>query len=236
MGLSPSGDWFNIKSDTLVAGLDHAYKSVDDILFQASNVEELEKLLRKFFENCRRENVQLSEKKFRAESSVTFGGTTIETGEGVVKFRPEDDKDERIKTFPSPKTRSELKSFLGLMRTFDMWTTNLSLLSSEMAKLQSERNAFIWTEEHELEFQKIKEEQTGPKYVHAFDVNLPVEIFTDCSCLNGMPYILTQPVGRGMRQIIKCGLTKLTDAQTRWAMVELELASTPKSPGMGQAA
>ena len=28
-----------------------------------------------------------------------------------------------------------------------------------------------------------------------------------------------------MRRIIKCGSTKLTDAQTRWAMVELELAS-----------
>ena len=55
----------------------------------------------------------MSEKKFKAESSVTFGGTTIETGEGTVKFRPEDDKVERIKTFPSPKTRSELKSFLA---------------------------------------------------------------------------------------------------------------------------
>ena len=29
-----------------------------------------------------------------------------------------------------------------------------------------------------------------------------------------------------MRRIKKCGSTKLTDAQTRWAMVELELAST----------
>ena len=28
-----------------------------------------------------------------------------------------------------------------------------------------------------------------------------------------------------MRRIIKCGSTKLTDAQSRWAMVELELAS-----------
>lgn len=72
------------------------------------------------------------------------------------------------------------------MRTFDMWTKNLTILSREMSKLQSEQNVFVWTEQHESEFKKIKAELTGPKSVHAFDTELPIEIFTDCSSLNGL--------------------------------------------------
>ena len=43
MGLSPSGDWFNMKSDTLISGLENILKSVDDLLFQADSLENLEK-------------------------------------------------------------------------------------------------------------------------------------------------------------------------------------------------
>ena len=79
-----------MKSDALVVGLDNVYKSVDDFLFQAESIDDLEVLLRKFFNNCRDENVQLSEKKFKASLQLVFGGTLIDTSEGEILFRPEE--------------------------------------------------------------------------------------------------------------------------------------------------
>ena len=50
MGLSPSGDWFNMQTDKLILGLDNCLKSVDDLFFQAASVEDLESLLETFFQ------------------------------------------------------------------------------------------------------------------------------------------------------------------------------------------
>ena len=44
MGLSPSRDWFNMRTDKLIIGLENCLKSVDDLLFQAASIEELEAL------------------------------------------------------------------------------------------------------------------------------------------------------------------------------------------------
>ena len=124
-----------MKLDTLISGLENVLKSVDDLLFQSDSVENLEVLLRKFFTNCINENVQLSEKKFRAGSTVVFSGTIIDTSGNTIVFRPEDDKFERIKKFPSPNTRVELKSFLGLVRNFNMWIRNITIFVSRTFKI-----------------------------------------------------------------------------------------------------
>lgn len=39
MGLSPSGDWFNLQTDKLIIGMENDLKSVDDLIFQASSIE-----------------------------------------------------------------------------------------------------------------------------------------------------------------------------------------------------
>ena len=86
-------------------GLDNVHKSIGDLLFQARSVEKLEELLRKLFLNCRKESVQISQKKFKSASQVVFGGTLIDTCNGEVLFKHEEDKVERIKAFPSPNSR-----------------------------------------------------------------------------------------------------------------------------------
>ena len=68
MGLSPSGDYFNMKTDKVISGMDGVLKSVDDLLFQGENIEQLEERLDEFFLRCKVENIQISEKKFKASS------------------------------------------------------------------------------------------------------------------------------------------------------------------------
>ena len=60
MGLSPSGDWFNIGTGPLTVGMENVLKSVDDVLFQAETCKDLKKKLKEFFDRCKKLNVKIS--------------------------------------------------------------------------------------------------------------------------------------------------------------------------------
>ena len=92
MGLSPSGDWFNMQTDKLIIGLENCLKSVDDLFFQAASIEELEALLERFFKRGKENNVQISEKKFKSMTWLKFGGSVIDTEDDEVKIKPYEEK------------------------------------------------------------------------------------------------------------------------------------------------
>ena len=50
-------------------------------------------------------------------------------------------------------------------------------------------------------------------------------MYTDAAKTGGMGYALCQPNKDGDNRLVACGSTGLTDAQKRYAMVELELAA-----------
>ena len=58
-----------------------------------------------------------------------------------------------------------------------------------------------------------------------FDLSKRIEIYTDAAKTGGMGYALFQPNENGDNRLVACGSTGLTDAQKRYAMVELELAA-----------
>ena len=78
---------------------------MDNLLFQSASIEELEEKLDKFFTECEKNNVQISKKKFKASSRVEFGGSVIDTTEDDVRVYTDPEKVEKVKNFPTPKTR-----------------------------------------------------------------------------------------------------------------------------------
>ena len=62
MGLTPSGDYFNIKTDTLIQLLEDVHKSVDDILVEARSKTQLVSKLLTLFNACRENGVTLNPK------------------------------------------------------------------------------------------------------------------------------------------------------------------------------
>ena len=86
-------------------------------------------------------------------------------------------------------------------------------------------NSFQWTPEHDVEFATLKHEILEARGVVAFDLSEKIEIYTDAAKTGGMGYALCQPNKDGHNRLVSCGSTGLTDAQKRYAMVELELAA-----------
>ena len=57
MGLSPSGDYFNIRTQNLISGLKGVHKSIDDMLVEAVTRKELFNTLFKLLTACKENGV-----------------------------------------------------------------------------------------------------------------------------------------------------------------------------------
>ena len=63
---------------------------------------------------------------------------------------------------------------------------------------------------------------TSPLLVKPFDKDLPTEILTDASRLNGKSCELTQTEANGSKGLITCGSTSMSSAQKNYAVIETE--------------
>ena len=101
------------------------FKSVDDVLMQASTCKELELVISVFFKHCMKQNVKISCKKFQLDTSIIFGGIELDTSGEEIVFTPQDTKLQEVQNFKAPRTKKELQSFLGVMATFHRWNPHI---------------------------------------------------------------------------------------------------------------
>ena len=111
---------------------------------------------------------------------------------------------------------------LGLANQLAFFLPDLAQSTCTMRKLLKKDVEFLWLPEHEEEFQKAKQLLTSDLLVKHFDPSLPTEVLTDASRLFGLGYCLVQHGPDQKLHLIACGSKSLTDAQTRYATIELE--------------
>ena len=215
--MNPSGDYWNAASDKIIEGNTKAEKMVDDILVQGENLEQLIESTRQILLKCREIGITISRKKFNIARKVNFVGYEIsDTG-----IRPDPKNMMAISNFPKPKDVSGVRSFLGLANQFQSFLPDLAHNTRLMRSLLSKKNAFVWTEEHDKEFEVVKKLLTSDPVNQPFDKDLPTVLLSDASTLNGLGFALIQEDGENKR-IVKCGSCALTDTQSRYAVIELE--------------
>ena len=224
MGAANSGDEWNVRSDPVVEGLPWARKIIDDILVSAPTEETLGGRVREILTRCRERGITISRKKFQWGQEVRFAGFVV-SAEGVA---PEPEKVQALQDFPTPTDISELRSFLGLANQLGAFTPDMVLMSTEMRKLLKKGTAFLWLEEHEDEFKRMKTLLASFPMVRPFDPRLPTELLTD-ACRKGLGFMLLQREENGAPRVIKCGSMSLTPAQTRYAIIELEALAISKA-------
>jgi hypothetical protein len=219
MGLNASGDEFCMRSDMAIQGLPGISKLVDDILVEGRTLGELKKRLHKLLTRCREHRIKLSLKKLEIGQKVEFAGHII-SASGI---QPDPKKTEAISNFPTPTDLTQLRSFLGLANQLGHFIPDLAQSTSEMRRLLKKDVEYQWLNEHEVEFQKVKALLTSDLLVKPFDPSLKTDLLTDASCLHGLGYALIQHEkdDKGIR-LVTCGSCSITDAQKRYAPVELE--------------
>ena len=94
-------------------------------------------------------------------------------------------------------------------------------MSVKLRELTSKKNAFLWSEDHQKEFEQVKSLLTSDMVVKHFNPDIPVTMLTDASRLHGLGFATGHYVD-GLFKLVTCGSKALTPTQQRYATIELE--------------
>ena len=173
MGLSPSGDIFNIRTAQMIEGIPGVHKSIDDVLVEAKSKKEMYVKLFQIFSNCRRDGIILHPDKFKLGTRVKFGGFVLDCTDQSVgpKILPDMDKVNRLVNYSPPKNKTQVRQFIGLLKQLNNWSSKLTKLSNNFKRLENANSRFVWNDDHQKEFDNLKKEISHLGFLSPFDVN-----------------------------------------------------------------
>ncbi|GBG83134.1 hypothetical protein CBR_g36752 [Chara braunii] len=110
---------------------------LDDILVFSRTLEEHQGHLRQVLEKLREANFKINAKKCDwAKTQVLYLGHVLD-GDGV---KPEDSKIAAIRDWPTPRTLTELRSFLGLANYYRKFVRNFSTIAAAPSQIAEKRD------------------------------------------------------------------------------------------------
>ncbi|WP_416879625.1 reverse transcriptase family protein, partial [Litorimonas sp.] len=219
-GLVSSGDHFNGVMQEIFRGLGPSvHVEIDDILITGKSIVDLEEKINMVLERCRAHGLQLGDGKFKIGKKINFAGFEVSSA-GV---KPNRTKMSALQDFPIPKDVSSLKSFLGLAQVFGVWHPDLSGLGVRLWVLLTKNTPFVWTAEHQADFEKMKDSLSEAVSLKPFDQSKKTVLITDASKLHGIGFILIQLDEQERVSVIQCGSASLNAAEKNYSVIELEL-------------
>ena len=217
MGLCNSPDIFQEKISELMAGLEFCRAYIDDLLIVSKgsfeqHMDHLEQALTRLSEAGLKVNAV---KSYFCQNELEYLGYLINK-EGV---RPTMKKVEAIKNIATPKTRKQLRGFIGMVNYYrDMWPQRAELLAP-LSAMTSSKVKWNWTKECQKSFDLMKEVISKETLLTYPQFDKPFEIHTDASKVQLGACISQEgkPIAFYSR--------KLNPAQTRYTTTERELLS-----------
>lgn len=154
----------------------------------------------------------LQKVQFKPPEGARFGGSIpIFNGCGQVDYlghivgadgvRMDDSKIKAITARPTPTTKKQLRSFLGLAGYYRRFIERFAHRVTPLSKLLKENAAWIWEAAQDNAFNDIKVAMTTAPVLAIPDDSLPYEVYTDASGV-GVGAILTS--GSGQRPAAVC--------------------------------
>ena len=200
-----------------MVGLEFVRAYIDDVLITSfstfeDHLEKLELVLQRIQQAGLKVNAR---KSFFAKGELEYLGYWI-TREGV---QPLADKVKAMLNIAEPKTKKQLRSFIGLINYYrDMWPRR-SHHMAPLASLTSKTSKWVWGETQRKAFHDIKKAISRQVLLAYPDFSKEFVIHTDASHLQ-LGAVISQdgkPIAFYSR--------KLNDAQTRYTTTERELLS-----------
>ncbi|KAJ9552858.1 hypothetical protein OSB04_016903 [Centaurea solstitialis] len=189
---------------------------IDDILIYSKTAEEHGDHLRKVLEMLKRERLyaKFSKCEFWLKE-VQFLGHVV-TQEGI-KVDPA--KIEAIKDWESPKSPSEVRSFLGLAGYYRRFIEHFSAIATPLTELTRKDVKFEWTSTCEYAFNNLKGKLTSAPILTLPNGTDGFVVYCDASKL-GLGCVLMQD-----RRVIAYASRKLKDHELNYPTHDMELAA-----------
>lgn len=169
---------------------------LDDILIYSNTKAEHMKHLRQVFDKLR------EHKLYAKTLKCKFGRTSVDFLGHVVSasgFEMEPVKVKAIQRWPTPKTKRDVQSFLGMVNSYRRFIKDMATVAKPLTELTSNVD-FDWTSRRDDAFLALKRKVMSAPVLRAFDPELPVVLSTDASgCAVGA--VLEQDDGMGPRPV-----------------------------------
>ena len=217
MGVKNSPDIFQMIMSDLLGDMEDVRVYLDDILITSKGTFEdhlrtMREVMRRLREAGFRANVR---KCFFGESALEYLGYYI-SRKGI---QPQPQKVEAIQRIQPPKTKRQLRRFLGMVNYYrDMWRRRSHTLAP-LTQMSSDKAKFKWGPEQQKAFEEIKRIMSRETILAFPDFSKEFHVYTDASDYQLGAVIMqdNKPLAFYSR--------KLTGAQSRYTTGEQELLS-----------
>lgn len=213
-GISSAPEIFQRFISETLEGISGVIAYFDDVLVFGKTIEEhnlnLDNVLTKIEQSGLTLNLQKSK---ICQSSVKFLGHVISSS-GV---STDSVKIQAIQNMTAPRNVKELQRFLGMVTYLAKFIHNLSQETALLRRLLSKNIEWVWSEQEEQCFNRLKSLVTSTPVLSFFDNEKPTTLFVDAS-----PYGLGAVVMQNDHPVEYASVS-LTDTQQRYNHIEKEL-------------
>ena len=177
-GLSAAPAIFQRTMESILRGLPRVCIYLDDILITGVNEEDHLHNLKAVLSRLKQAGFRLKRHKCAfLLPSIEYLGHVIDA-EGL---RPSGKKTQAIQNAPTPKTTSELRSFLGLMNYYGKFIPNLSTLMASLHWLLQKHVKWDWGRAQENAFRKAKGVLSSSQILVHFQPDKDLVVICDAS-------------------------------------------------------
>ena len=191
---------------------------IDDILVHSKSFVEHVQHIRALFEAIQKEGFRLKFSKCKfAVKEIEYLGHVI----GRNTVRPLTDNLIAMRDFPAPKTKKNVRQFLGKVNFYHKYIKDSAKVLAPFHDLLRKNNEFAWTNECKQTFELLKKYMMSSPVLAVFDQTAPIHIYTDAS-IEGIGAVLKQPQADGSEKPVAYFSRKLNEAQKKKKAIYIE--------------
>ena len=220
-GLNGAPATFQRMMDRLLRGLgDFAAAYLDDLVVYSSTWEEHLGHIRTVFGRLRDAGLTAKPKKCQfGMSQCVYLGHVV--GDGVVQ--PEQSKIEAVESFPVPRTKKQVHSFLGLTGYYRKFIPDYAAIATPLTDLtrKTAPTRVVWSADCDTAFKELKGLLCSCPVLKSPDFDKPFVLQTDASD-RGVGAVLSQLDDEGAEHPVAYFSRKLLPREERYSTVEKE--------------
>ncbi|CAB4027651.1 Hypothetical predicted protein, partial [Paramuricea clavata] len=182
-GAKSSQDVFDESMFRIFGDIPHCLNQRDDILLGGRDEKEHRKVLRAALQRAK-------------DYEVIFGHTFTKD-----ELKPSSEKVKAVKECEEPKSKEEVRSFLGMTGYLDNFIESYATIAAPLCQLTRKETKFRWGKQEENAFVKIKNSISKDTTMAYFDPKRQTILRTEESFNEGLAAALLQKTDKGMQPV-----------------------------------
>ena len=217
-GMKNAPATFQRMVNKLVRDIDGCEGYIDDVVIFSDNWSDHIRQIKRFFQIMREAKLTINLMKSEfGKATVKYLGHIV--GQGQV--RPLDAKIQTIVIYPIPTSRKELARFLGMAGYYRNFCLNFSDIAAPLTNLLSKKVKFVWTDDCQMAFDKVKLLLQKSPVLKSPDYEKPFKLIIDSSDV-GTGSVLVQEASDGLDHPVRYFSKKFLKYQKNYSVVEKE--------------